>query len=457
MTNLTEKNELKRRLGFWDSAAINIGIVIGVGIFRTPSEISNFLPSSFWILFAWLLGGAISLCGVLTYAELSSRFPHTGGTYIYLREAYGKQAAFLFGWMEFLILRAGSLAAVAYVLAAYLRQGLGLSEDADRWVAVTALLFFTGLNFFGLRYGKGVQNVFSSLKVLTLLAMSAAIFIFWDRSSAPESVAAPFHAFPSPLALGPAMIAILFSYGGWHESTFMAGEFQDSPKKLALSLITSSFIVTFLYLLANAAYLWAMTPAQIAGSDAVAADIFNRLFGSTGNRIMTLAIITSAAGALNSTILTGARIPFALAQDTPRFSWFGAVHSKYETPHLSYLLNGIWACVLALWGDFERLIFFCGFPKWFFFTLAAASIFIIRAKRSRDTNLHSLGSQGIKVSVPRSPGIFTLGWPYAPIFFVIASIGLTLSVVMHARYEALVGAALVLAGIPVYDWAHKQK
>lgn len=405
--------------------------MIGVGIFRVPAEVAKYLPSASSILFAWILGGFITLSGVLTYAELSSRHPKTGGTYIFLREAFGSLIAFLYGWMEIFILRAGSLAAVAYILSAYLKRFILISPEMEKIVALAAIAFFTLLNGLGIQYGKGVQSFLSVLKILTLVGMSAAILMaentggaFLNSLSAEGMLGA---------SLGPAMIAILFSYGGWHESTFTAGEYQGSARSLAYSLLTGAGVITFLYLLANVAYLWAMSPSEIAKSDAVASEILSRLYGANAEKIMTLAVLISAAGALNSTILTGARIPFALAQDLEKLNWLGKIHHRFETPFYSLLLNGFWASLLVLWGNFERLLFFCGFAKWFFFSLSAASIFFIR-QRPRDTK-HE---------------IFSWGYPAAPILFLLFSIWLCWSVLAHAPFEAFIGTLIVISGIPLY-------
>ncbi len=420
---------LKRQLHFWDSVAINVGIVIGVGIFRVPSEVAQYLDSGPWILLAWCLGGLLSLCGVLCYAELSSRYPETGGTYVFLREAYGKLVSFVYGWTEFSMLRAGSLAAVSYVLAFYFQNLTGIAAGAEKWIAICAILFFTLLNIAGIRFGTGVQNVLSSLKVLTLLAMSAAIF--WlgsNRFSGGEAASSA----PSSFLFWPALIPILFSYGGWNESTFMSGEFKETKKALPISLVMSSLMVTGLYLLMNVAYLQAMTPGEMVQSKAIAADIFMKLFGSTGRAIVTLAVLISACGALNSNILTGGRIPFALGLDHARFAWLSHVHDRFETPYSAMLVNSLWAALLVWMGNFEQLLFFYGFAKWIFFTMAGASLFVLRGKSKERSSFE----------VP--------GYPFIPFLFILSSAWLCWTVIHHAPREAGVGALLVLTGIPLY-------
>ncbi len=431
---------LKRQLGFWDSVAINIGIVIGVGIFRVPAEVARYIHSPGWMLFAWGLGGLISLTGVLCYAELSSLFPHTGGTYIFLREAYGRLISFLFGWMEFTVLRAGSLAGVAYVFAAYLKNFITYGPGTEKGIAVAAIAFFTLLNVCGLRYGTGVQNVLSSLKVLTLLGISVTIFILKKHDPLlPDLLPHTAVAVAPWYFIAPAMIPVLWGYGGWNESTFMSGEFKDTRRALPWSLVVSIGIITLLYIFINTAYLHALTPEAIRQSKSIASDIFNALLGSQGRLFITAAVLISASGALNSNILTGARIPFAVAQDSGQLSWLGGIHGYFGTPAKALLLNGFWAICLVLWGNFEELLFFTGFAKWFFFTLAGASVFILRAKHG--------GCDTFRLP----------GYPGVPIFFTLFALTLFITTIVSEPKAAAFGALLLCLGLPAYVLLHSPR
>lgn len=425
--------QLKRQLGFWDSVAINIGVVIGVGIFRVPAEVAKVLGTPEMILLAWVLGGVVSLFGVLCYAELSSCLPQTGGTYVYLREAFGKITGFLFGWMEILVFRAGSLAGVAFVFAAYFKNVLPAGLGSEKALAISAIFFFTALNIAGMQFGKAIQNVLSTMKGLTLLAMTAIIF-FWVQSwPAPGAERGLELSGKGMFLLASAMIPVLWGYGGWHESTFMSGEFKDTKRALPLSLIASILIITALYVAINSAYLAVMTPARMAETPSIASSIFQSFFGSSGGLIMTAAVIVSACGALNSYILTGARIPFAVAQDTARISFFGNVHGKLQTPVTAFVFNGLWASVLVLWGNFESLLFFTGFSKWLFFSLAGLSVFVLRKRRPA-------GSESFRIT----------GYPVIPLFFTLFAVTLLVIDITVAPREALFGALLLGAGIPVY-------
>jgi len=438
--NIGMAHKLKRELHFWDSVAINIGIIIGVGIFRVPAEVAKHLTDPAVILFAWIVGGLIAHFGALCYAELSSRYPHTGGTYVFIRESYGKLTGFLFGWTEIVILRAGSIAAVAYVFSTYLRNFFDFGPMSEKIIAVALIGSLTVINILGVKLGTRIQNVFSSLKVITILSMSVAIFFFATRQSGiPAFVAS--HVFTSShfnsqslFLFAAAMVPILWTYGGWHESAFMSGEFRDTRWELPASLLTSALVVTVLYVTINIAYLRVVPPAEMAGTKAIASEVFNRMFGSVGTVIMTIAVLISSVGALNSTIMTGGRIPFAVASDYPRFKWVAQVDSKFETPRRSLEINGIWAAVLVLFGSFEQLVYFCQFAQWLFFGLAGFSIFIARAKQKKDETFSMLG------------------YPFIPAVFTLIATCICASIIWYTPQASLIGVVLILAGIPVYYW-----
>ena len=427
----TASSSLKRSLGFWDSVAINVGIVIGVGIFRTQGAIAHYVDSAPLILLTWLFGGGIALLGVLCYAELSSTHPHTGGTYVYLREAYGRPVGFLFGWAEFSILRAGSVAGVAYILAAYLKNFIPAAGEYERVTAIAAIVLFTGINIVGLHIGTRVQNALTILKVAAIVGIAVTIFAV---KGLPVPSASAFAGIrPAHFAgMASALIPVLWTYGGWHQSTFMSGEFKDTKKALPLSLVTGIAVVALLYLLINTAYLQVLTPAQMAGTKAIASDIFGQLFGARGQVLVTLAVLISASGALNSTIMTGARIPFAVAHDYPKLSWFTALHPAFGTPLRCYVLNGLWAMMLVLWGNFEQLLFFFSFANWFFFGLVGISVFLLRRK------------------YPQAAGYDMMGYPWAPALFTLMSFTMCLITIQSTPRESAFGGFLLLSGLAVY-------
>lgn len=434
---MTASASLHRRLGFWDSVAINVGVIIGVGIFRTPGSIAQHLDSSALILLAWLLGALIALVGGLCYAELASVLPHTGGNYVYLREAYGRPMGFIFGWVEFTIMRAGSIAGVAYIFANYLQNFIPWAEDYEKIMTIAAIWFFTGINILGLHVGTTVQNILTSLKLLSILIMAAVIFMLKGITlPSPESFQI---SQASWLGIAPALIPILWTYGGWHQSTFMAGEFKDTKRDLPLSIMIGIAIVAGIYILINAAYLQVFSPSQMAVTKTIASNIFSQFYGNTGKIMVTIAVLISAGGALNSTILTGARIPFAVAVDYPSLSWAAKIDRRFQTPLRSLVLNAVWSSVLVFWGNFDQLLFFFAFANWLFFALTGYSVFLLRKKK--------LSSESYAM----------FGYPWVPVLFILASLAMCIIAIYAAPRESLFGALLTLSSIPAYWFFRKSR
>lgn len=427
----------QKKLNFWDSIAINVGVIIGVGIFRTPGAIAKYVDSAPLILLTWALGGLIALVGVFCYAELAFAYPKTGGTYVYLRESFGKPVGFLFGWAEFSVLRAGSIAGVAYILVDYLGKFLPFAAQHEKISAIAAIWIFTFINIRGLHLGAAVQNILTLLKIAAIALIGGTIFsklgfIHFDSVF--------FHSVNSHnfSGMAPALIPVLWTYGGWHQSTFISGEFHDAKKDLPKSLILGILIVGGIYLFLNAAYLTALTPAQTAGTRTIASDILGTLFGTAGKTAITIAVLISASGALNSTILTGGCIPFAVAGDYPRLSWVAHLDERFQTPLRSFMINGVWASVLVLWGNFDQLLFFFAFTNWLFFSLTGLSVFkIVSARPSRRPALN-------------------LGYPWIPVIFIFSCAVLCVITIFTAPWESLFGALLLLTGLPVYYFCSKK-
>lgn len=429
---MTEVRELKRRLGLWDAVAINVGGIIGVGIFRTPGSIAHIVDSPSLILAAWLMGALVALVGGLCYAELASCFPKTGGTYIYLREAYGRPAGFLFGWAEFSVLRAGSIAGVAYIFVEYLRNFIPYPAGSEKFAAVGAILIFSFLNAVGLQLGTRVQNILTLLKVAAILVMVGIIFSV--KGIPVPSTQGMNEVFSGKFFLiAPALIPVMWTYGGWHQSSFMSGEYKDTKRDLPLSIVMSIAIVAVAYMMMNAAYLQIFSPAQMAGTKTIASDIFSQLYGDLGKTLVAATVVTSAGGALNSTILTGGRIPFAVAGDYPKMSWAAQIDPRFHTPFRSLMLNAVWASALVFWGNFDQLLFFFAFANWLFFALAGMSVFKLRKSKAE-------GSYCM------------VGYPWVPILFILSSMAMCLITIQAAPRESAFGAFLLLAGLPVY-WA----
>ncbi|NQT47333.1 MAG: amino acid permease [Candidatus Omnitrophica bacterium] len=430
-----KKNEkgLEKVLGRWDSVAIILAIVIGVGIFRIPAEVARYLASPGFIISAWITGGLISLIGALCYAELSSTFPQTGGSYIYLKKSYGPLASFLFGWSELLVIRTGSIAAVAFILAEYLGSFLALDAHFVKPIAIFSIGILAFINIVGLKYGKRTQDIFVIVKIGALVGLIILGFMSGKGNFT------HFHHTLSHSAkgffplFGLALIPILWTYGGWHENVFVAGETRDAERTVPFALITGVLIVTLLYVLANLLYIYILPLAEIRGNELIAARILDVLYGKCGKKTFEAIIIISSIAGINAMIITGSRITYAMAQDNPIFGYMKKLSCKFGTPRRAIIIIAIWSMVLVLWGTFNRLLFFTGILVWFFFALVVTGLFILRRKFP-DIKRHYT----------------TWGYPVTPLIFILVSIALVLNTLISYPYQSLIGLGLLAIGIPVY-------
>lgn len=429
-----EQHNLKKSLGYWDSVAIVIGSVVGVGIFRTPSEVCQYLTDPGWVLGAWFLGGLIAFLGTLCYSELSSSFPETGGTYVYLKYAYGPWAGFLFGWSELALMRTASIASVSYAFGEYFRNLLPPFPGFEKVVAMAAIWLLTLINIAGLHYGKWLQNGVSIGKALALTSLIALGLTLGQGSSANFVSVFPTPTGPNFLSnLGLALVPILWTYGGWHESTFVAGEFKRTDTDLPFSLLSAAGLVILFYLIVNGVYLYLFPTAEIARRSLIAGDVMKSIFGPSGEKIITAVILVCIFGVLNTVILAGGRIPFAVGKDHSILSWFGNSHAKFLTPHRSLLVNAAWASVLVLWGNFRQLLFISAAAVWLFFAAAGASIFFIRYRYKGRRRPFSIW-----------------GYPWTVLIFTAASFWIFLNTALYSPRETAFGFLIISLGIPLY-------
>ncbi|PIQ88956.1 MAG: hypothetical protein COV72_05630 [Candidatus Omnitrophica bacterium CG11_big_fil_rev_8_21_14_0_20_42_13] len=438
MSNLTRctpvgRADFRQALGLWDSVAIITAIVVGVGIFRTPAEVAGYLSHPAVILAAWLLGGIICLLGALCYAELSAAFPKTGGNYIYLRQAYGKLPAFLFAWAEFFAIRTGSIAAVAFIGAEYLQSFLSINASFIKPMAVFIVLFLSCINMFGLRGGKKVHNVFTALNIAALISIILSGFIF-RRGDMSHFFAGSVSLDGNILrALGLALIPILWTYGGWHENTFMSEETNAAAKTIPRALIIAILIITLLYLAVNFFYIYMMPVKDLSASAIIGSDIFNLLYGPGGRKIFEALVVAASLGSINAMIITGARITFAASEDSPFFSSIAKLSSKHGVPQRAIAINAAWCLLLIALGNFNKLLFFTGILVWLFFAAAAAGIFVLRKK-----------SPGLNrpYKVP--------GYPATPAVFALICAALFINALIFNPLPSIFGLFLLLSGVPVY-------
>jgi len=432
--------ELKQILNKWDSIAIIIAIVIGVGIFRVPAEVARYLHSPKIILLAWFVGGLIVLLGALCYGELSSSFPKTGGNYIYLKEAYGPGMGFLFGWAELLVIHTGSVAAVSFVAAEYLRKFLGITTNLVKPIAICIVLIVSLVNILGLRYGKKIQNTLTAAKILAVVAIIAFGFLLQkgDISNFQKVSVGVGACSLSMFAL--ALIPILWAYGGWHENTFLSGETKNPTRTIPFALIAGVSLVILLYLAINFLYMYMVPVSKISGMPLIASEVLSRLSGASGAKILDLLIVIFSLGTINAMVITGSRITYAMSIDNPIFSYIGSINNKYATPHRAIALAAGWSIILIAWGSFHKLLFFTGILVWLFFALAVFGIFILRRKFP---------------NIQRPYKVW--GYPVVPFAFILICIGLFINTLISYPTQSIVGLLILLSGLPIYLFSKKLK
>ena len=322
------QEELPRRLGVLDATFIVVGIVIGSGIFLLPNLIARDLPSPVAIFAVWAVSGVLSYFGALAYAELGAMIPATGGQYVYIREAYGRLAAFVCGWTFTLAVLSGGIAWLSVTFSLYLGQFIPLTPVAAKAVSLSIVALLSAVNYVGVLEGAWVQRTFTALKIAGLAILIGSAFLI-PRAAAPPAAAitAPF----SLASFGVAMSACLMAYNGWSYVSFVAGEVKEPQRNLLRALSLGMALVGVLYLSANAAYLRILTIPEIAASQRVGADLAIRTMGPLGGTFISLTVLASITGAINGCILTAARIPFAQARDGLFFAPFGRVHPRFPT------------------------------------------------------------------------------------------------------------------------------
>ena len=429
-------------LGRWDSVAISIGVVIGVGIFRVPQVVAGHLSSPDWILTAWLIGGIFSLLGALCYAELASRYPHSGGDYVYLKEAYGPVPAFLFAWSELLITRTGSVAAIALLFGEFSCSLAGLPASLTKPVAIAVVILLTVLNLFGLKQGSRIQNLLTVTKLLALFAVIASGIIFLRPPASdfgPATMTAP--DLPLVKALGVALVPIMWTYGGWRDNVFLAGETKEASRSVPFALLTTCFVVTGLYIAVNLLYLWFLPPAAIAASHSAATDVFVQLYGQVGARILDAFIVLYSLGIINALLITGSHLAHAMAEDNPLFAALTKRDEKTHSPRRALIFNGLWACILIVPTSFNDLLFFTGLAVWIFFSMVMIAVLILRRRRRREEAGRVEEEEG---------GFDCPGYPLVPVVSAVVALYLASSTVLEMPKQSLIGTLIVLGGIPVF-------
>jgi APA family basic amino acid/polyamine antiporter len=420
-----------RRLGLFSGTMAVVGGIVGGGIFRTPAAVAERVGSTGLILGVWVAGGAVALAGALCFGELGQRRPRAGGGYVYLRETWGPLAAFLYGWALLLVIASGAIAAIAVTFADYTLALTGLPRRLGLPLAIASIVLVSGINYVGVRPGAVVQNVFTVLKLLALAALVGVGLV----AGLPPSEASPAAA---PGAIGTALVPVLFTYGGWQQTNFIAEEMVDPERDLPRALLLGVAIVVVAYLLANLAYLQVLGPAGLAASTAPAADAMRAVLGPPGSGLIAAGIAVSTFGFLNLVVLVTPRVFQAMAADGVFFPRLARLHPVHRTPAAAIVLQAAWASTLALSGSFSQLVDYVAFADWVFFGLTVAGLFIYRARDRTEGRL-----------IP--PRAFRVpGYPWTPAAFVAAAILVVVSSVVATPRNAMVGTGLLALGLPVF-------
>jgi len=419
-----------------------VGAIVGAGIFLNPAIVAQRVGTTGMVLAAWALGGAIAVVGALCFAELGARLPRAGGGYVYLRDAFGPLPAFLYGWTQLLVINTGGIAAVAITFASYAADVGGLGEAWIKPLAVAAIVLLSGVNAAGVRFGAWVQNAFTLLKLAALaLLVGVGAWMWLQGSGASGAGAPPGAGGGGVLAMGTALVAVLFAYGGWQHANNIAEEIREPERRLPLALLVGVAIVVTVYVCANAAYLVALGPAGLAASSAPAADALRAAVGRWGGVVISVGVACSTFGILNIFILAAPRIYQAMAADGAFFTAVARLSPRTRTPAIGIWIQMAWAVLLALSGTYGQLLDYVVFGDWIFFGAIVATLFAYRARDRRGpAGDATSATQRFRVPAhPLLPGLFV-----AAAAFVVYS-----SVVSNPR-NALWGTVLICAGVPAY-------
>jgi amino acid transporter len=415
-----------------DAAAMLVGIVIGIGIFKTPSLVANFVPNETFFIGMWLLGGFVTFVGALCYAELGSSRPSAGGEYQFLKDAYGPSVSVLFAWARCSVIQPGAIAAVAFVLGDYANVLMNLGPYGPAIYAVIGVLVVTGVNFIGTLQGKSAQLVLSLLTIVAVLVVAVAGFM------APAPVVPPTP--PRDLVWGMAglsMVFVLLTYGGWNEAAYLSGELKDVRRNMVRALMLGVVVIVTLYVLINFAYLHALGMDGLRKSNAVGADLMKIVAGQNGALVLSAIVCITATSTLNGTIFTGARSYYALGRDVSVFHRIGIWEERGGTPANGLIVQGVIAVVLILFGSrtrdgFEAMVAYTAPVFWLFMFLVAISIIVFRMREP---------GRELPFRVPL--------YPLPPLILAAACAWMFYSALVYAGWGSIMGVVVLVVGLPL--------
>jgi basic amino acid/polyamine antiporter, APA family len=464
---MAAQQEVKRTLGFWVALSIVIGGVIGSGIFKKPAVMASQLGSAEWLIAVWVVAGIVTLFGALTTAEIAGMIPETGGQFMFFKKVYGNFTGFIYGWALFSVIQSGSIASITYIFAEYAGYfvhlprfsvaveqsvvlhlpGIGnifpLQDIGTKALTIITIWLLTSINFRGAKLGGGIQVIFTALKLFAIVFIIGMVFGWGSNVSAPSLPVIRTVGTVTLVSFMAAMSGAFWGYDGWNNLTYIAGEIKNPQRNIVRALFFGLLTVIAVYVTINFAYLYVFDIKTMAQSKLVASDVAVAVAGIAGGAIVAAAIMMSTFGAANGSVMSSARVYFAMAREKLFFKKIGVLHPKYETPHNSLLLQATWASLLVLSGTFDILTDMLVFVAWIFYSLSALSVILLRMRE------------------PETPRPYKVwGYPFIPIIFILISTTFLVVTLYDdiSKYYAgetqiinsVFGLAIVALGIPFY-------
>lgn len=430
----TPSNQPKQQLSTFSAIAIIVGIVIGAGIFKTPSMVAGVTGDAGWLIVAWVLGGVISMAGALCYAELATTYPHAGGDYHFLARAFGKPTSFLYAWAKATVINTGSIALLAFVFGDYMSKVVNLGPHSTALWAVGVVVAMTLINLIGLHAASWVQTCLTMIEITGLLCVAVAGIVLSGDAPASPSM---FSSSPSLGMFGLAMVFVLLTYGGWNEAAYISAEVRGGKRAIVPVIVISIMILTLIYVLFNIAVLAGLGLSGLAGSKAVAADLMGKAFGPWGEKMLGIFVAVAALTSINATMIVGARTNYALGRDWPALRFMGNWHAERGSPVAAYVVQSILSLALVGLGvwqtdGFEVMVEFTAPVFWAFLFLVGVSLFVMRVKDPKT-------ERPFKVPL----------YPLTPIVFCLTCAYLTYSSVTYAISKGAVYISLLVMAVGV--------
>ena len=436
--------KLVRGLTLTDSISIVIGTILGTGVFLKTATMAQTMGNPTWVFVAWIVGGLLSLTGALAYAELGAIMPDAGGEYIYLKEGYGEVWGFLYGWMRFWIGSPGSIAAYSVGAVTFASGMIDLEFLGGRTVAaVLVIAFFSLLNCFSVAFGGRLNSLMTGLKLCIILCLCFGIFFFSETTSFDYFTQSTpgVEGFVGWSAFGSAVLAALWAYDGWNNLSMVAGEIKNPQRNIPLSFGLGLLSILGIYALANVAYFYALPFSEVVTANSsmypdalpVATKAAQSFLGQYGVSILSAAFVFSALGAMNGSILTGARVPYAMANDGLFFKKLASIHAKSNVPVASIMVQACVSIMLALSGTFDQLTDYVVFTAWIFYAMVTSVVFKMRKKRPDIERKYK-----------------AIGYPILPAVFIIVGVLLLINTIYTSQKATMIGMGFILAGVPVF-------